>query len=38
VGCTVSPGFEFAGFRFVTALADYRDHFAGELAQFAALL
>jgi predicted cupin superfamily sugar epimerase len=38
VGCTVSPGFEFAGFRFVNALADYRDHFAGELAQFAALL
>ena len=38
VGCTVSPGFEFSGFRFVDALADHHEHFVGELAEFAALL
>jgi uncharacterized protein len=38
VGCTVSPGFEFSGFRFVSALPDHRVHFDGELAPFAGLL
>lgn len=38
VGCTVSPGFEFSGFRFTTDLPDHRAHFVGELSQYAALL
>lgn len=38
VGCTVSPGFEFSGFRFTADLPDHRAHFAGELAQYTALL
>lgn len=38
VGCTVSPGFEFSGFRFTADLPDHRAHFVGELAQYAALL
>ena len=37
-GCTVSPGFEFSGFRFISALPHHRDHFSGELAAFAELL
>lgn len=38
VGCTVSPGFEFSGFRFTADLPDYRAHFSGELSQYASLL
>jgi predicted cupin superfamily sugar epimerase len=38
VGCTVGPGFEFADFEFVSALASHADHFNGELAPFANLL
>jgi predicted cupin superfamily sugar epimerase len=37
-GCTVSPGFEFSGFRFVADLTDHRAHFAGELSRYTALL
>lgn len=38
VGCTVSPGFEFSGFRFTVELPDHRAHFVGELSQYTALL
>ena len=38
VGCTVSPGFEFSGFRFTSELSEHRAHFVGELSQYAALL
>lgn len=38
VGCTVSPGFEFSGFKFTADLPDYRAHFVGELSQYSALL
>lgn len=38
VGCTVSPGFEFSGFRFTVDLPDHRAHFVNELSQYAALL
>jgi uncharacterized protein len=38
VGCTVGPGFEFADFQFVAALADHAAHFTGALAPFADLL
>ena len=38
VGCTVSPGFEFSGFRFSVDLPDHRAHFVGELSQYATLL
>ena len=38
VGCTVSPGFEFSGFRFTVDLPDHQAHFVGELSQYAALL
>jgi predicted cupin superfamily sugar epimerase len=38
VGCTVGPGFEFADFQFVSALAAHADHFKGDLAPFANLL
>jgi len=38
VGCTVGPGFEFADFEFVSALASHADHFKGDLAPFANLL
>lgn len=38
VGCTVSPGFEFSGFRFTVDLPDHRAHFAGELSQYASML
>jgi uncharacterized protein len=38
VGCTVSPGFEFRGFKFTSALPDHREHFSGELAPFTDLL
>jgi predicted cupin superfamily sugar epimerase len=38
MGCTVGPGFDFADFQFVSALAQHAGHFQGELAAFAALL
>lgn len=38
VGCTVSPGFEFSGFRFTVDLPGHRDHFVDELSQYATLL
>jgi hypothetical protein len=38
VGCTVSPGFEFSGFRFTVDLPDHRAHFVDELSQYATLL
>jgi predicted cupin superfamily sugar epimerase len=38
VGCTVSPGFEFSGFRFTADLPDHRAHFSGALTQYEALL
>jgi uncharacterized protein len=38
VGCTVGPGFEFADFEFVSALAAHGAHFTGELAAYAGLL
>ena len=38
VGCTVSPGFEFSGFRFTADLPEHRDHFVGELAQYESFL
>lgn len=38
VGCTVSPGFEFSGFRFTVDVPDHRAHFVGELSQYLALL
>jgi predicted cupin superfamily sugar epimerase len=38
VGCTVGPGFEFADFEFVSALAAHSSHFVGELAVYAGLL
>ncbi len=38
VGCTVGPGFEFADFQFVSALAAHAEHFEGDLAAFADLL
>lgn len=38
VGCTVSPGFEFSGFKFTADLPDHRAHFDGELSRYAALL
>jgi len=38
VGCNVGPGFEFADFRFVTALPEHAAHFTGELAKYATLL
>lgn len=38
MGCTVGPGFEFSGFRFVAGLADHQRHFKGELQSLASLL
>jgi len=38
VGCNVGPGFDFADFRFVSALPDHSAHFTGDLAAFADLL
>lgn len=38
VGCTVSPGFEFTGFRFTADLPQHRDHFVGAMSQYQALL
>ncbi|HJS21691.1 MAG TPA: cupin domain-containing protein [Steroidobacteraceae bacterium] len=38
VGCTVGPGFEYSGFRFVSDLSDHRRHFEGVLHPLAHLL
>lgn len=38
VGCTVSPGFEFSGFKFSVDLPDHRAHFVGEMSGYTALL
>lgn len=38
VGCTVSPGFEFSGFRFTADLPEHRAHFVADLSKYAALL
>jgi predicted cupin superfamily sugar epimerase len=38
VGCTVSPGFEFSGFRFTADLPEHRAHFEGAMSQYEALL
>lgn len=38
VGCTVSPGFEFSGFRFTADLPDHRAHFTGAMSQYDVLL
>jgi predicted cupin superfamily sugar epimerase len=38
VGCSVGPGFEFSGFRFVVSLPDHARHFRGELDALRGLL
>ena len=38
VGCTVSPGFEFSGFRFTVDVPDHRAHFTGAMSQYEAML
>jgi predicted cupin superfamily sugar epimerase len=38
VGCTVSPGFEFSGFKFTVDLPEHRSHFVGEMSEYTALL
>lgn len=38
VGCSVAPGFEYSGFRFVATLPDYAQHFRGELGTLRELL
>lgn len=38
VGCTVSPGFEFSGFKFTADLPDHGAHFVGEMSNHTALL
>ena len=38
MGCTVAPGFEFTGFRFVSALPGHERHFKGDLHSLAYLL
>jgi predicted cupin superfamily sugar epimerase len=38
VGCTVGPGFDFADFRFISAVADCERHFAGALRTWRHLL
>jgi predicted cupin superfamily sugar epimerase len=38
VGCTVSPGFEFSGFRFTADLPDHRAHFTDAMSQYEELL
>lgn len=38
VGCTVSPGFEFADFRFTAELPEHSEHFVGAMTPYAALL
>jgi predicted cupin superfamily sugar epimerase len=38
VGCSVAPGFEFEGFRFVSSLPDHAPHFEGVLHDWIAWL
>ena len=38
LGCTVGPGFEFADFRLVAALADHAAHFTGAMTDLKSLL
>jgi predicted cupin superfamily sugar epimerase len=38
VGCSVGPGFEYSGFRFVASLPDYAEHFRGALGALRELL
>jgi predicted cupin superfamily sugar epimerase len=38
VGCTVAPGFDYGGFRFVASLPGHREHFAGPLTAHRDLL
>ncbi|HEY5754300.1 MAG TPA: cupin domain-containing protein, partial [Steroidobacter sp.] len=38
VGCTVSPGFEFSGFKFTADLPEHRAHFVGQMLEYTALL
>jgi predicted cupin superfamily sugar epimerase len=38
VGCSVGPGFEFVGFKFVSSLPDHQRHFKGELGSLSDLL
>lgn len=38
VGCTVSPGFEFNGFRFTADVPDHRAHFTGPMSRYESLL
>jgi predicted cupin superfamily sugar epimerase len=38
VGCNVGPGFEFADFQLVSAVAGHDTHFTGDLARYAELL
>ncbi len=38
VGCTVSPGFEFSGFRFTADLPDHRAHFVDAMSEYQELL
>jgi predicted cupin superfamily sugar epimerase len=38
VGCSVGPGFEYSGFRFVASLPNYAEHIRGELGALRELL
>lgn len=38
VGCTVSPGFEFSGFRFTADLPDHRAHFTDAMSEYDGML
>jgi len=38
VGCSVGPGFEYSGFRFVASLPDHAIHFRGALGPLSELL
>ena len=38
VGCTVAPGFQFAGFQLVTDLPGHEDHFVAALSEHRRLL
>jgi predicted cupin superfamily sugar epimerase len=37
-GCSVAPGFEFPGFKFVASMPDHERHFERELASLSGLL
>jgi predicted cupin superfamily sugar epimerase len=38
VGCSVGPGFDYADFKFVSALPGHREHFSGALGKYLELL